>query len=55
MAVPARVRGLGRGRLATGWLVVQVGNRLDDPLLGNLVTILTPLTAFLLAEVIGRQ
>jgi NhaP-type Na+/H+ or K+/H+ antiporter len=34
---------------------VQVCHRLDDTLLGNLVTILTPFTAFLLAEVIGRQ
>lgn len=38
--------------LATGWLVVQVRRRLDDPLLGNVVTILTPFTAFLLAELI---
>ena len=36
----------------TRWLVVQVRHRLDYPLLVNLVTILTPLTAFLLAEVI---
>jgi CPA1 family monovalent cation:H+ antiporter len=38
--------------LAIGWLVVQVRHRLDDPLLGNVLTILTPFTAFLLAELI---
>lgn len=38
--------------LATGWLVVQVRRRLDDPLLGNVVAILTPFAAFLLAELI---
>jgi NhaP-type Na+/H+ or K+/H+ antiporter len=36
----------------TAWLGVQVRRRLDDPLLGNVVTILTPFTAFLLAEAI---
>jgi monovalent cation/hydrogen antiporter len=38
--------------LATGWLVVQVRHRLTEPLLGNVLTILTPFTAFLLAEMI---
>jgi CPA1 family monovalent cation:H+ antiporter len=47
----AYVGGAAAG-LATGWLVVQVRHRLDDPLLGNVLTILTPFTAFLLAELI---
>jgi len=38
--------------LAVAWLGVRVRGRLDDPLLGNVVTILTPFTAFLLAEVV---
>jgi CPA1 family monovalent cation:H+ antiporter len=38
--------------LATGWLVVRVRRWLDDPLLGNVLTILTPFTAFLFAELI---
>jgi monovalent cation/hydrogen antiporter len=45
----------GGGALAgalTAWLGVQVRRRLDDALLGNVVTILTPFTAFLLAETI---
>lgn len=32
------------------WLVVQARRRLDDPVLGNLATVLTPFVAFLLAE-----
>jgi monovalent cation/hydrogen antiporter len=36
----------------TAWLGVQVRRRLDEALLGNVVTILTPFTAFLLAETI---
>jgi len=37
---------------AIAWLGVQVRRRVDDPLLGNVVTILTPFTAFLTAEAI---
>ena len=36
----------------TAWLAVQVRRRLDDPLQENVAMILTPFTAFLLAEVI---
>ena len=36
----------------TAWLSVQVRRRLNDPLLGNVAVILTPFTAFLLAEAI---
>lgn len=36
----------------TAWMGVQVRRRLDDALLGNVVTILTPFTAVLLAETI---
>jgi monovalent cation/hydrogen antiporter len=38
--------------VVTSWLGVQVRRRLDDPLLGNVVTLLTPFTAFLLAQAI---
>jgi len=38
--------------VVTAWLSIQARRRLDDPLLGNLVTILTPFTAFLLAQAI---
>src|SRR3954468_21015042 len=37
--------------LATAWLASQARRRLDDPLQENLVVLLTPFTAFLLAEV----
>jgi monovalent cation/hydrogen antiporter len=36
----------------TAWLAVQVRRHLNDPLLGNVAVILTPFTAFLLAEAI---
>jgi Na+/H+ antiporter len=36
----------------TAWLAVQVRRRLDDPLQGNVAILLTPFTAFLLAEAI---
>jgi monovalent cation/hydrogen antiporter len=36
----------------TGWLSVEVRKHVDDRLLGNIVTILTPFTAFLLAELV---
>ena len=36
--------------VVTAWLAVQVRRRLDDPLLENVAMILTPFTAFLLAE-----
>jgi CPA1 family monovalent cation:H+ antiporter len=36
----------------TAWLAVQVRRRLDDPLLENVAMIVTPFTAFLLAEAI---
>src|SRR5437016_1108705 len=36
----------------TAWLAVQVRRRVDDPLQGNVAIILTPFTAFLLAEAI---
>ena len=48
----------GGGALAgalTGWLSVQVRKHVDDRLLGNVVTILTPFTAFLLAELIDAS
>ncbi|WP_327725406.1 Na+/H+ antiporter [Streptomyces europaeiscabiei] len=45
----AYVGGAAAGAV-TAWLGIQVRRRLDDPLLGNVVTILTPFTAFLLAE-----
>jgi Na+/H+ antiporter len=35
----------------TAWLAVQVRRRLDDPLLESVTMVLTPFTAFLLAEV----
>lgn len=38
--------------LVTAWLSVRVRCRLDDPLLENIVSLLTPFTAFLLAELI---
>jgi NhaP-type Na+/H+ or K+/H+ antiporter len=45
----------GGGALAgavTAWVGVQVRRRLDDALLANVVTVLTPFTAVLLAETI---
>jgi CPA1 family monovalent cation:H+ antiporter len=36
----------------TAWLAVQARRRLNDPLQGNVAVILTPFTAFLLAEAI---
>ncbi|MFD9514924.1 Na+/H+ antiporter [Streptomyces mirabilis] len=47
----AYVGGAAAGAV-TAWLSIQVRRRLDDPLLGNVVTILIPFTAFLLAELI---
>ena len=38
--------------LLTAWLAVQVRRRLDDPLLENVVSVLTPFVAFLLAELV---
>jgi CPA1 family monovalent cation:H+ antiporter len=38
--------------VAAGWLSVQVRRRIDDRLLANVAMILTPFTAFLLAEMI---
>jgi Na+/H+ antiporter len=38
--------------VVTAWLAVHVRRRLDDPLQENVAMILTPFTAFLLAEVI---
>lgn len=38
--------------VATAWLVIRARRRLDDPLLNNVAMVLTPFTAFLLAEVI---
>jgi CPA1 family monovalent cation:H+ antiporter len=37
--------------LATAWVATRARRRLDDPLQENLVVLLTPFTAFLLAEV----
>jgi len=48
----------GGGALAgalAGWLSVQVRKHVDDRLLGNVVTILTPFTAFLIAELIDAS
>ncbi len=36
----------------TAWLGVRARRRLDDPLLGNVVSLLTPFTAFLLADAV---
>jgi Na+/H+ antiporter len=38
--------------LVTAWAGVWARRRVDDPLLGNLVSLVTPFTAFLLAEVV---
>jgi monovalent cation/hydrogen antiporter len=38
--------------LVTAWLVVQVRRRLDDPLQENVVSVLTPFTAFFLATLV---
>lgn len=38
--------------VATAWVAIQVRRRLDDPLLNNLAALLTPFTAFLVAEAI---
>jgi CPA1 family monovalent cation:H+ antiporter len=38
--------------LAVAWAALQVRRRLPDPLLANLVTLLTPFAAFLLAETV---
>ncbi|MFL6074939.1 MAG: Na+/H+ antiporter [Mycobacteriales bacterium] len=38
--------------LVAAWLAVQARRRLDDPVLENVVSILTPFVAFLLAELI---
>jgi CPA1 family monovalent cation:H+ antiporter len=38
--------------LLTAWLSVRVRRLLDDPLLENVVSLLTPFTAFLLAELV---
>lgn len=38
--------------VVTAWLAVQIRRRLDDPLLENVAMIVTPFTAFLLAEAI---
>ncbi|MFF3851296.1 Na+/H+ antiporter [Streptomyces sp. NPDC002328] len=45
----AYVGGAAAGAV-TAWVGIQLRRRLDDPLLGNVVTIGTPFTAFLLAE-----
>ncbi|MBT2538824.1 Na+/H+ antiporter [Arthrobacter sp. ISL-69] len=45
----------GAGALAgavTAWVGMQIHRRLEDPLLANVVSILTPFTAFLLAETV---
>jgi Na+/H+ antiporter len=36
--------------LAAGWLIFQVRRRIQDPLLGNVITVLTPFVTYLLAE-----
>ncbi|WAP50535.1 Na+/H+ antiporter [Arthrobacter sp. ATA002] len=41
--------------LATTWLSFRARRWVQDPLLGNVVTILTPFTAFVLAEVINAS
>ena len=47
----AYVGGAAAG-LATAWLTGEARRRLDDPLVENAVSVLTPFTAFLLAELI---
>lgn len=41
--------------IATAWLARQVRRRLDDPLQENVTILLTPFTAFLLAEFLGAS
>jgi CPA1 family monovalent cation:H+ antiporter len=41
--------------LLVAWLVVQVRRRLDNPLLENVVSVLTPFSAFLLAELVDAS
>jgi NhaP-type Na+/H+ or K+/H+ antiporter len=41
--------------LAVAWLAVQVRKRLDNPIHETVVSILTPFTAFLLAETVHRE
>jgi CPA1 family monovalent cation:H+ antiporter len=36
--------------LVVGWLIFQARRRIQDPLLGNVVTVLTPFVTYLLAE-----
>src|SRR3982751_4654364 len=55
LAVSARLRRRGTGRSGTAWLTLQVRRRLDDPLLENVASLVTPFTAFLFAEVIGAS
>ncbi|POX51636.1 Na+/H+ antiporter [Streptomyces sp. Ru72] len=40
---------------AVAWVNMNLRRRLDDPLLGNLVMILAPFTAYLLAELVGAS
>ena len=39
----------------TAWLTLQVRRRLGDPLLKNVARLVTPFTAFLLAEIVGAS
>jgi CPA1 family monovalent cation:H+ antiporter len=41
--------------VAVAWVNMNLRRRLDDPLLGNLVMILAPFTAYLLAELVGAS
>ena len=50
----AYLGGIAAG-LVTVWLSFRVRKRVQDPLLGNVVTILTPFTAFVLAELINAS
>lgn len=47
--------GGGAVGLASAWLLFQVRRAIRDPLLANLVSLLTPLLAYLLAELIGAS
>lgn len=46
--------GIAAGVLTT-WVSFRVRRRVQDPLLGNVVTILTPFTAFVLAEMVDAS
>ena len=54
MVLLSYVGGIAAG-LLTAWLAIRVRRLVDDPVQDNVVTLLTPFTAFLLAEVISAS